>query len=322
MREIFSKIIAGKVDPKQLKDFLLSLRGEEDSETIFEAASVLRGLMVKIDVRDHSDEIVLDNCGTGGSTVSTFNISTAAAFVIAGAGIKVAKHGNRGVSSRFGSSDVLQDLGINILVSPERMEKVIKEVGIGFLFAPLYHPAMKHVAEIRREISGPTIFNILGPLCNPAGADVQVIGVSEERLLSIILQALKKLRSKPAFVIFGKKGVDEVSIEGETLVAELNNGKIMPLRKISPMDFGIRESSLGNILPGKDPVENAGIVLDILRGKESVKMDAVLMNSALGIIAAGRTTDFRVAVEIARESISSGKALEKLENLIKISKEG
>lgn len=322
MRELFSKIIAGKTEPEQAKNFLLSLRGKEDSEMIFEAAGALRSVMVKIDVRDYSDEVVLDNCGTGGSAVSTFNISTAAAFVIAGVGIKVAKHGNRGVSSRFGSSDVIQDLGINFFVSPERMEKIIKEVGIGFLFAPLYHPAMKHVAEIRREISGSTIFNILGPLCNPAGADVQVVGVSEERLLNIIPQALKSLGAKRAFVVFGMKGVDELSIEGETLIAELNNGEILPLRKSSPSNFGIRESPLGNILPGKNSKENSEIIMDVLRGKKSARADAVLINAALGIIAAGKASEPKIAAEIARDSILSGKALKKLENLIKFSKEG
>ncbi|HDZ77288.1 MAG TPA: anthranilate phosphoribosyltransferase [Candidatus Omnitrophica bacterium] len=321
---MFGDIMSGKVATEDLKNFLLALKDKETPEIIAGAAAAMRDAMIKIDVRSTPSETVLDTCGTGGTSFHTFNISTVVAFVIAGSGIKVAKHGNRAVSSKFGSADVLKELGLNLEIGPQRVKEIIKEIGIGFMFAPLYHPAMKYASAARRELATRTIFNILGPLCNPAGADVQIIGVYEERLTDIMARALGELGSKRAFVIYSAKGIDEVCIEGETTVVELREKSISQKERImrthpNPSYFGISEASLQNITPGKDSKENAQIILDILKGEKSPRGDIVSINAALGIVAAGKTDDFKEAVNIARESIDSGNALKKLESLIKLS---
>lgn len=315
-KNVFCDIMSDRIKTEDLKNFLLALKGKETPDTITGAAIAMRNVMEKIDVRNYPEEIVLDTCGTGGTDYYTFNISTAAAFVIAGCGIKVAKHGNRAVSSRFGSSDVLRELGLNLNLSPLKVCEIIKEIGIGFLFAPLYHPAMKYVAQAREDIAQKTIFNIIGPLCNPAGANVQVVGVYEETLLNIIIKVLNNLGAKHAFTVYSPKGLDEVSIEGKTTIVKLEEGKISPLCQINPLDFGIKESSLKEIAPGKNSEENAKIILDILNGEKSARTDIVLINSALGIVATGKTDDLKEATSIARESILSGKALKKLNSLI------
>ncbi|PIQ88855.1 MAG: anthranilate phosphoribosyltransferase [Candidatus Omnitrophica bacterium CG11_big_fil_rev_8_21_14_0_20_42_13] len=321
IQEAFDGIMSGKVETEDLKKFLLALKDRETPEIIAGAASSMRQAMIKINVRDYPEEIVLDTCGTGGSLFHTFNISTVAAFVIAGCGIKVAKHGNRAVSSKFGSADVLKELGLNLEISPKKVEEIIKEIGIGFMFAPLYHPAMKYAAQARKEIAARTIFNILGPLCNPAGADTQIVGVYEERLSDIIARALGELGSKRAFVIYSARGLDEVSIEGQTSVVELKEGNVNPACQVSPSDFGVNEAGLGNITPGNNSSENAKIILDILKGEESHRRDAVLINAALGIVAAGKTGDFKQAKGIGEESLASGNALKKLELLIERSRQ-
>lgn len=314
-KDAFGEIMSGKVATEDLKKFILALKDRETPEIIAGAASVMREKMIRINVRASPSEAVLDTCGTGGSIFHTFNISTAAAFVIAGCGIKIAKHGNRAVSSQFGSADVLKELGLNLDVLPQRVEEIIKEIGIGFLFAPLYHPAMKYAAEARKQLSVRTIFNILGPLCNPAGADVQIIGVYEEKLTRIIVEALDKLGTRRAFVVYSPCGLDEVSIEGKTRVAELKNAKINNY-ELSPADFGIDEAPISRLSPGRDAKENADIILSILQGEESPRADSVLLNAALGIVAAGKTDDFKEAINIAQESIASGGALKKLKRLI------
>lgn len=318
IQDAFSDIMSGKVQTGDLKVFLLALKDKETPDIIAGAASVMRDKMVKIDVRAYPDEVVLDTCGTGGTSFHTFNISTAVAFVIAGCGIKVAKHGNRAVSSKFGSADVLKELGLNLEPAPERVAEIIKDIGIGFMFAPLYHPAMKHAVSARRELATRTIFNILGPLCNPAGADIQIIGVYEDRLIKILASALNNLGTKQAFVIYSPNGLDEVSIEGKTRVAELRLKNIR-VYDVSALDFGINQAPLTDIAPGTDSQDNAKIILDILKGEESARTDTVLMNAALGIVAAGRTDDLKEATNIARESIASKKALKKLDSLIELS---
>lgn len=322
VQDVFADIMSGRVETEDLKKFLLALKDRETPEIIAGAASAMRDKMVKINVRTSPEEVVLDTCGTGGGSFHTFNISTASAFVIAGCGIKVAKHGNRAVSSQFGSADVLKELGLNLDLPPQKVEVIIKEIGIGFLFAPLYHPAMKYAAEARKELATRTIFNILGPLCNPAGADVQTIGVYEEKFTEVLARALGELGLRRAFVINSENRLDEFSVEGRTKVVELIDKKISPKdRKIQvnylrPQDFGLSESSLSGLAPGKDAKENAKIILDILKGEKSSRVDSVLLNAALGIFAAGRTDNLKEGVELARESIVSQRALKKLESLI------
>lgn len=326
IKDVFSDIMSGNVETEDLKKFLLALKDKETPEIIAGAAGAMRDKMVKINVRTSPDEVVLDTCGTGGGSVHTFNISTAAAFVIAACNIKVAKHGNRAVTSKFGSADVLKELGLNLETPPEKVEAIIKEIGIGFLFAPLYHPAMKYAAEARKQIASRTIFNILGPLCNPAGADVQIIGVYEEKFTEVLARALGELGLRRAFVINSENGLDEFSIEGRTKVVELIDKKLNPgVRKIQanylrPQDFGIKEAKAAELVPGEDAKGNAQIILDILKGEKSSRTDAVLLNAGLGIFAAGSTDNLKEAAAIARESVLSGNALKKLESLIEYSK--
>lgn len=321
IKNIFDDIMGGLIKTNELKEFLLALKGNETTEIITCAANAIRDKMIKINVRSYSNEIVLDNCGTGGSNSHTFNISTASAFVIAGCGIKVAKHGNRAVSGKFGSSDVLGELGLNLNLSPEKVCEIIKKIGIGFLFAPLYHPAMKYVAQARKELAQKTVFNILGPLCSPAGANVQIIGVFNKRLVAILAEVLNNLGTKHAFIIHGLAGLDEVSIKGETIAVELKEGKVCPPIQIAPINFGIKEAPLTAIAPGKNSKENAKIIFNVLKGEKSARTDTVLINAALGVLAAGKTDDLKEAAEIARESIVSGRAFEKLKRLVELSNE-
>lgn len=326
VQEAFGDIMSGKVATDDLKKFLLALKDKETPEIIAAAATAMREKMIKIDARAYPEEVVLDNCGTGGSKFQTFNISTAAAFVIAACGVKVAKHGNRAVSSQFGSSDVLKELGLNLDVPPKKVEAIIKDIGIGFLFAPLYHPAMRYAAQARKELGTRTIFNILGPLCNPAGADVQIVGVYEERLTDVLAKALGELGSRRAFVLYSEKGLDELSIDGRTKAAELIDKKTSPAPRrvdisyFKPDDFGVSEASVLELIPEKDAKGNAETILNILKGEKSARTDAVVINAALGIVAAGISDNLKKAAEIARESIASGMAIKKLEILIEFSR--
>lgn len=322
IQEIFGDIMSGKVETEDLKNFLLALKDKETPEIIAGAAIAMRDKMIKINVRTYPDEVVLDTCGTGGGSFHTFNISTAAAFVVAASGIKVAKHGNRAVTSKFGSADVLKELGLNLDIPPQKVETIAREIGIGFLFAPLYHPAMKFAALARRELATRTIFNILGPLCNPAGADIQIIGVYEEKFTEVLACALGELGLRRAFVVNSENGLDEFSVEGRTKVVELVDKKISPSNRkiqinyLKPQDFGLGEGKISELAPGNNAKENAKIILDILKGEKSSRADAVLLNAALGIFAAGSAGSLKEAAEIARESIVSGSALKKLNALI------
>lgn len=308
---VMGEMMSGQATPAQIASFLTALRIKgETVEEITGAARVMRNKATRINVNDPD---VVDTCGTGGDRSHTFNISTTAAFVVAGAGVTVAKHGNRSVSSMCGSADVLKALGVNIDIPPERVEKCVNEIGIGFLFAPVHHPAMRYAIGPRQEIGIRTIFNILGPLTNPAGAASQVVGVYSSHLTELLAHVLLNLGAKHCFVVHGSDGLDEITITGETVVSEGYKGEVKTY-KIRPGDFGLKTWTLEDIRGGIAE-DNARIVSKILKGEWGPRRDIVLLNAAAGIVASGRASDFNEAIRIAGESIDSGKALGKLEAL-------
>jgi anthranilate phosphoribosyltransferase len=312
---VMTQIMEGHAESSQLGAFLTALRikGESVSE-IVGAARVMREKAEQLNVK--ADPVV-DTCGTGGDGADTFNISTAAAFVVAGAGIIVAKHGNRAVSSRSGSADVLKCLGVNIEAEIATVEKCIDEVGIGFLFAPLMHGAMRHAAGVRKELGFRTIFNLLGPLTNPAGAHAQVIGIYDPSRLEQIANVLKQLGSRHAFVVSGCDGLDEITLTGETRVCELVKGKVKEYL-IRPDSFGLHACDPKDLVGGS-PKENAEILKDVLSGKKGPQRDIVLMNASAAIIAAGKVETLDDAIHIARQAIDTGAAEKKLEDLCRVS---
>jgi len=314
MREVFGEIMSGAATAAQIGAFLTALRmkGETVAE-ITGAAKVMRERSLHISA---GKETIVDTCGTGGSLANTFNISTTAAFVVAGCGLKVAKHGNRSASSRCGSADLLEALGVKIDVSPDMVQRCLLEIGIGFLYAPLFHSAMKHASLPRKEIGIRTIFNILGPLSNPAGAANQVIGVYDVKLTDTLAEVLKNLGSKHAFVVHGMDSLDEITITGKTRVAELKNGRIRAYY-VTPEKFGIKRSTLDEI-EGADAVANAGITMAVLKGEKTPRRDVVLMNASAALVAGSMARDFKSGVKMAAESIDSGRALDKLNRLIEI----
>ncbi|MFH0732671.1 MAG: anthranilate phosphoribosyltransferase [Candidatus Omnitrophota bacterium] len=310
----FEEIMQGKACPEQISAFITALRIKGESvDEITAAAKVMRQFATKINVAG----CVVDTCGTGGSGANTFNISTTSAFVVAGCEIKVAKHGNRHISSSCGSADVLEQLGVNLNLNPEQTQKCIEEIGIGFLFAPLYHSAMKYAAGVRKAIGIRTIFNILGPLSNPANATCQVLGVYDRSLTKIMACVLKNLGLKRAFVVYGLEGVDEISISAETQVSELKNKKIKTYM-ISPQDHGFKRADLEKI-KGGSVVYNAKSVLGVLKGEKGPKRDVVLLNAAYAIYAAGGAKSIKEAIKSAQRSIDTGAALQKLNSLVKFS---
>ncbi len=314
----FTEIMEGNASPSQIGAFLTALRMKgETIDEITNAARVMRAKSIKIDVRENSNELVIDTCGTGGSLIPTFNISTAVAFVVAGCNIKVAKHGNRSASGRCGSADVLEALGVNINLPPEKITQVIKEIGIGFLFAPLYHPAMKFAAPVRKELGIRTIFNILGPISNPADASVQLVGVSKPELTEIISGVLKNLGTKSALVVHGLDGKDEISITGETKLTELKDGKIRTFLT-TPEEHGFKRQTIES-LKCRGVKENAEALLKTLNGEKGPYRDVVLLNSAYALYISGRR-DMPSALKEAEDSIDSGKALDKLNRLIETTK--
>lgn len=308
---VMEEIMSGQATQAQIAAFLTALRikGETVKE-ITGAARVMRSKATRIKVVDPN---VVDTCGTGGDRSHTFNISTAAAFVVAGTGITVAKHGNRSVSSKCGSADVLKALGVNIDIPPERVEGCVNEIGIGFLFAPIYHPAMRHAIGPRQEIGIRTVFNILGPLTNPAGASCQVLGVYSSHLTETLAHVLLNLGATHCFVVHGSDGLDEITITGETVISEGYKGKVTTY-SIRPGDFGIKTGTVED-LRGGGAEDNAHIVLKILEGEKGPRRDIVLLNAAAGIMASGRISDFNAAIKAAEGAIDSGKAYEKLEAL-------
>ncbi len=261
---------------------------------------------------------MVDTCGTGGDGGGTFNISTAAALVVAGAGARVAKHGNRSISSRCGSADVLEALGVTIDIDPRRALAAIDQVGIGFLFAPSMHTAIRHAAAARREVGGRTVFNLLGPLTNPAGATAQVIGVPAPALVEKLGHALAELETQHAFVVHGVDGIDEISLSAETEVAEVRPHSVQRYR-VKPEDFGVARARRED-LAGGDAAANAKIICGILAGERGPRRDFVCINAAAALVAADRAADFRQGARLAAEAIDSGSALAKLEALIEFSR--
>jgi anthranilate phosphoribosyltransferase len=316
------QILSGNATTGQIAGLLTALRikGETVDELVgFATAMRRRAAPIFPFGRAKPDETLVDTCGTGGDASGTFNVSTAAAFVVAGAGVYVAKHGNRSVSSRCGSADVLESFGISLEISPERVGRAIEEVGIGFLFAPAVHSAMKHAMPARRELRMRTVFNLLGPLTNPAGASAQVVGVFDAGVAEMIARALNELGVSRAFVVHGADGMDEISLGGESHVTELRNGTTHSYAVV-PEDFGLPRAPRDAILGG-DAKQNAQIIHKIfgrsmLYREHSPYRDVVLANAAAALVAAGRAADFREGVKLAAESIDSGAAREKLDALI------
>ena len=312
--QTMEQIMAGQATPAQFGAFVTALRLK--GETVDEIAG-LAGVMLARAIRVPVSGPVVDIVGTGGDGLSTFNISTAAAFVAAGAGLVVAKHGNRAASSRCGSADVLEALGVKIDLTAEQVGRCLHEVGVGFMFAPSFHPAMKYAAGPRREIGIRTVFNILGPLTNPAGAQAQLMGVADTSLTLKMAQVLNRLGCHHALVVHGEDGLDEITISGDTKVCELQNGTIKSYA-VSPEDFGVNRASL-DTLRGGTPQENAQMLRQVLAGAPGPRRQVVLMNAAAALVAGDIVSTLRGGVELAREAIDSGRALAKLERLIGLS---
>lgn len=314
-KALLDTVFEGEVTEVQIAAFLAMMRMKRaTSSEIAGLAKSLRdhAVPVKVDINN-----LVDTCGTGGATVKTFNISTAAAFVAAGAGAYVAKHGNRGITSKCGSADVLDELGVNIDPGPEGVAECIRQAHIGFMFAPKFHPAMKFVQPIRKSLDFRTAFNILGPLANPAGVTAQVMGVADEALLDRIIEALEMLGAKRAIVVHGQ-GMDEISTLGITKMRQLIDGNIT-CTEINPADFGISGTSIDELKTG-DAITNAGIIRDVLSGKEKgARKDIVILNAAAAIIVAGLADDFESAIRVAEASVSDGTAMACLEKLIEVS---
>jgi len=309
---VMETVMSGDATPAQVSALITGLRLKgETVEEISGCAQIMREKARTI--RTPEGRTVVDTCGTGGDKSNTFNISTAAGLIAAGAGITVAKHGNRSVSSRCGSADVLKELGVNIMAPPEVMEECLERIGIAFLFAPLLHSAMKHAIGTRREIGIRTIFNILGPLSNPAGATVQLLGVYSEALTGTLARVLGDLGSERAWVVHGADGLDEITLTTGTIVSELKDGEVNTFQLI-PEQIGL-DPCRPDELKGGDPAENARIVLGILEGEKGPKRDVSILNAGAVIMLGGGAEDLTSGIEKARESIDSGKAMEKLEIL-------
>lgn len=314
MAECMTEIMEGRATEAQIAAFLTALRVKsENVEEITAAAKVMREKAIKI----KAPEGVIDTCGTGGDMAGTFNISTTSALVAAAAGIPVAKHGNRSVSSKSGSADVLEALGVKIDIPPDKVEKCLFETNFGFLFAPLFHPAMKYAITARKEIGIRTIFNILGPLTNPAGAKKQIMGIFSSKLTELIANVLGNLGATDAMVVHGEDGLDEITNCEATKISRFRQGSLETFY-IVPEEFGFlranREALLGD---GKE--QNAAITLSILNGEKGPKRDIVLMNASAAIVVSGMTGNFSEALKIAEDAIDSGKALKKLEEVKKLS---
>jgi len=314
MAECMTEIMEGRATDAQIGAFLTALRIKgETIEEITGAARIMREKATRI----KAPAGVIDTCGTGGDMSGTFNISTTAAIVVAASGIPVAKHGNRSVSSRSGSADVLESLGVKIELPPDKVERCLFETGFGFLFAPLFHPSMKFAVGPRREMGIRTIFNILGPLTNPAGARHQILGVFADKLTEPLASVLGNLGTADAMVVHGEDGLDEITISNGTRVSRYKNDKVETFY-VTPEDFGFQKTSLEHLIGG-DKERNAEITLSILNGEKGPKREIVLMNSAAALVVAGVTNDFINAIDIAVETIDSGKAIKKLEEIKKVS---
>jgi anthranilate phosphoribosyltransferase len=314
---IMAEVMSGQATSPQTAAFLTALRMKGEAvEELIAFASVMKGQCKQIHPKVQGR--LVDTCGTGGDKIKTFNVSTAAAFVIAGAGIPVAKHGNRTVTSKSGSADVLEKLGLNLALEPQAIERVIERVGIGFMFAPAFHPAMKYAAEPRKEIGIRTVFNLLGPLTNPASANAQLLGVYDQKLVIPMAHALQKLGCEEAMVVHGLDGLDEISTIGKTVIAHLKGCEVEKI-EVFPCSLGVKKAAVGD-LQCSSAEESASTIFGILTGKiADAKADIVLANSAAGIIVSGKASDFTEGFELARESVESGAAYRKLKELVKAS---
>lgn len=312
-REVFEEIMSGDASSDDIACFLKALR--EKGETVNEITGAAK-VMIEKSLRVDAGVDLIDTCGTGGSGINTFNISTTVAFVVAGCGVKIAKHGNRSALNQCGSADVLEALGVKLDVLPEMVRKAILEIGIGFMYAPAFHSAMKHAIKPRKEIGGRTIFNIIGPLSNPAKAMSQVIGVYDAKLTEVLANVLKNLGSKKAFVVWGLDKLDEITITDKTKITELKDGNIKTYY-VTPEEFGIKRASLEDI-KGGSAKENAQIMLAILKGERGPKRDIVLMNAAAALVVGSKAKNFKEGIKKAENSIDSGKAMEKLNRLIEL----
>lgn len=317
MAQVMDKIMGGVATPSQMAALLVALRMKGESvPEITGAAKVMKKKSTKIK-SNHS--VVVDLCGTGGDQQGTFNVSTVASLIVAGAEIPVAKHGNRSVSSQVGSADVLEELGVNINLSPIGSERCLNEVGIAFLFAPIYHPATKNVTQTRKEIGTRTIFNVLGPITNPAGIKHQVMGIYSEALLEHMAKVLRNLGYVRAMVVHGADRLDEITVTGKTQIAELKDGMVKTYQ-FDPVDLGLKRRKLEE-LKGGNLRENTQILLSILRGEErEAKREVAVLNAAAGILVSGGADDMKDAITMAEESIDTKKALIKLNELIKFTK--
>jgi anthranilate phosphoribosyltransferase len=313
MLDLMRQIMGGHMSPVLISAIITGLRVKK--ETIGEiaaAAQVMREFATKVEVAD--DKHLVDTCGTGGDAAHTFNISTAAAFVVAAAGARVAKHGGRSVSSKSGSADLLEALGVNIHLTPPQAAQAIDEVGVGFMFAPNFHGAMKHAAPVRRELGVRTIFNILGPLTNPAGARHQLLGVFHPDLVGIQARVLQRLGSRHVMVVHGSDGLDEITISGETLVGELRQGEVQEYA-ITPQQFGLEPCGLDAIRV-QDGAQSKQMVLSVLNNHPGPARDIVILNAGAAIYVAGVTRSLERGVEKAREAIESGAAKAKLDQFV------
>jgi anthranilate phosphoribosyltransferase len=330
---VAEELLTGKLTDGEIARLLSTLRDKgECVEELVGFATVMRRHARPVFPNLNSEERralgseMVDTCGTGGSARNTFNISTAAAFVAAGAGVRVAKHGNRTHSSRSGSADVLEALGVRVDIPTEQSGAAIMETGVGFLFAPVAHTAARHAATARKQVGGHTIFNLLGPLTNPAGAAAQVLGVIHAKWIEPMARALAELGTSHAFVVHGDDGLDEISLSGETLIAEVaaskrsaaarENKKLeVHTLRVSPEDFGLSRAPL-SALVGGGPAENAAIIREIFAGEAGPRRDIVIINAAAAIVAAGRAANFREGAQVAAASLDSGAAREKLNALV------
>ena len=323
-RDVMVEVLTGKCTDAQIAALLVALHMKgETVEEIVGFAEAIRAAATPLSIHQNSTvdvsgtgrDALVDTCGTGGDASGTFNISTATALVVAGAGVRVAKHGNRSVTSKCGSADVMEALGVKINLPPARLAACLEEVGIAFLFAPAMHSAMKYVQPARRELRLRTVFNLLGPLTNPAHASAQVVGVYSVELVEKLAEALSMLGLHRAIVVHGLDGLDEITITGPTRVAEVREGNLHTY-EVTPEEFGIERAPIEDI-SGGDAAANAGIIREILGGNKSPKRDVVLLNAAAALVAAGRADHVAEALPLAAQSIDSGAAAEKLEAMVR-----
>lgn len=321
MNKVMSEIMSGEATPAQIGAFITAMRMK--GETIDEIVGATRAmrdkaLFVDTGVQTHKGEVLLDIVGTGGDCSGSFNVSTTSSFVIAAAGVPVAKHGNRAVSSRCGSADVIEALGVNLSLPPEKVAESVANLGIGFLFAPLMHGAMKYSIVPRRDIGIRTIFNILGPMTNPAGANVQLSGVFSPSLTKVLAEVLLRLGMRRVLIVWGEGGLDEMTVTGATHIADAHDGQVHE-SILQPEDVGLKRATMAEIKGGTTAAESADQVRAVLRGEPGAKLDMVLLNAGAALMAADKAADIPDGIALAREVIRSGAALAKLDALVQFS---